>query len=106
VILAYVGWFVANGNTLYTDIWEIKPPLAFFPSDPLAHVTGTNMYAHHMLGIATTALGLVVTVALTARIVGTLTDSPVAGLAAGITLLVLPDLFYLPWFGYKAKMMV
>jgi hypothetical protein len=106
VILEYVGWFVANGNTLYTDIWEIKPPLAFFPSYLFAHVTGTNMYAHHMLGIATTALGLVVTVALTARIVGTLTDSPVAGLAAGVTFLVLPDLFYLPWLGYKAKMMV
>jgi hypothetical protein len=106
VILEYVGWFVANGNTLYTDIWEIKPPLAFFPSYLYAHVTGTNMYAHHMLGIATTALGLVVTVALTARIVGTLTDSPVAGLAAGVTFFVLPDLFYLPWLGYKAKMMV
>jgi hypothetical protein len=59
-----------------------------------------------MLGIATTALGLVVTVALTARIVGTLTESPVAGLAAGLTFFVLPDLFYLPWLGYKAKMMV
>jgi hypothetical protein len=106
VILEYVGWFVANGNTLYTDIWEIKPPLAFFPSYLFAHVTGTNMYAHHLLGIATTALGLVVTVALTARIVGTLTDSPVAGLAAGVTFFVLPDLFYLPWLGYKAKMMV
>jgi hypothetical protein len=106
VILEYVGWFVANGNTLYTDIWEIKPPLAFFPSYLFAQVTGTNMYAHHMLGIATTALGLVVTVALTARIVGTLTESPVAGLAAGVTFLVLPDLFYLPWLGYKAKMMV
>ena len=106
VILEYVGWFVANGNTLYTDIWEIKPPLAFFPSYLFAHVTGTNMYAHHMLGIATTALGLVVTVALTARLVGTLTESPVAGLAAGLTFFVLPDLFYLPWLGYKAKMMV
>lgn len=106
VILEYVGWFVANGNTLYTDIWEIKPPLAFFPSYLFAQVTGTNMYAHHMLGIATTALGLVVTVALTARIVGTLTESPVAGLAAGLTFFVLPDLFYLPWLGYKAKMMV
>ena len=106
VILEYVGWFVANGNTLDTDIWEIKPPLAFFPTYLFAQFTGTNMYAHHMLGIATTALGLVVTVALTARIVGTLTESPVAGLAAGLTFFVLPDLFYLPWLGYKAKMMV
>nr|WP_264474973.1 DolP-mannose mannosyltransferase [Salinirubrum litoreum] len=104
--MEYVGWFVADGNTLYTDIWEIKPPLAFLPTYLFAQVTGTNMYAHHLLGIATTATGLVLTVALTARIVGTLTESPVAGLAAGVTFLVLPDLFYLPWLGYKAKMMV
>lgn len=106
IILEYVGWFVANGNTLYTDIWEIKPPVAFLPTYLFAQATGTNMYAHHLLAIATTAIGLVLTATFTARVIGALTDSPVAGLAAGVAFFALPDLFYLPWLGYNAKMMV
>ncbi|WP_423750820.1 DolP-mannose mannosyltransferase [Salinirarus marinus] len=106
VILEYVGWFLAQGNTLYTDIWEIKPPLAFAPTYAFAHLTGSNMYLHHLLGIATTTAALAATAAFTARIVGTVTESPEAGAAAGIAFFALPDLFYLPWLGYKAKIMV
>lgn len=106
VILEYVGWFLAQGNTLYTDIWEIKPPVAFLPPYVFAHLTGGNMYAHHLLGIATTSAALIATAALTTRIVHTVTDSPEAGLAAGMTFFALPNLFYLPWFGYKAKIVV
>lgn len=106
VILEYVGWFIANGHTLYTDIWEIKPPLAFFPPYLFAQFTGTNMYAHHLLGIATTTVALALTAAFTARVVGTLTQSSIAGVAAGMMFFALPDLFYLPWLGYKAKIMV
>ncbi len=103
VILEYVGWYVAQGNTLYTDIWEIKPPLAFLPSYLYAHLTGTNMYAHHLLGIATTTAAFALTAAFAARVVGTVTDSPEGGLAAAVALFALPDLFYFPWMGYKAK---
>lgn len=106
VILEYVGWFLAQGNTLYTDIWEIKPPVAFLPSYLFAHLTGGNMYAHHLLGIATTSAALIATAALTTRIVRVTTGSSAAGLAAGMTFFALPNLFYLPWFGYKAKIMV
>lgn len=105
IILEYVGWYVAQGHTLYTDIWEIKPPLAFVPSYLFAHLTGTNMYLHHVLGIATTTVAFAATAAFAARTVGTLTDSPEAGFATALVLFALPDLFYLPWMGYKAKLL-
>lgn len=106
VILEYVGWFVARGNTLYVDIWEIKPPLAFLPSYLFAALTGGNLYAVHLLGVATTALALALTAAFAARAVGTVTDAPLAGVAVGVAVFALPDLFYRPWMGYKAKMVV
>ncbi len=106
VILEYVGWFVARENTLYVDVWEIKPPLAFLPSYLFAHLTGMNMYALHLLGIATTAVAMALTAAFAARVVGTLTDSPLAGLAVGVAFFALPDLLYRPWTGYKAKILV
>lgn len=103
IILEYVGWYVAQGHTLYTDIWEIKPPLAFVPSYLFAHLTGTNMYLHHVLGIVTTTVAFAATAAFAARTIGTLTDSPEAGFSTALVLFALPDLFYLPWMGYKAK---
>jgi hypothetical protein len=106
VILEYVGWFVARGNTLYLDIWEIKPPLAFLPPYLFAGLTGGNLYALHLLGIATTALAMALTAAFAARVVGTLTDAPLAGLAVGVAFFALPDLLYRPWLGYKAKILV
>jgi len=106
VILEYVGWFVARDHRLYADIWEIKPPIAFLPSYLFAHLTGTNMYAHHLLGIATTALAMAATAAFGARIVGETTDAPLGGLAVGVAFFALPDLIYRPWLGYKAKMLV
>lgn len=106
IILEYVGWFLAQGNTLYADIWEIKPPLAFLPTYLTALVTGDDMFAHHVVAIAVTIAGLSVTVALTARVVGTVTESPVAGVATGLAFFAMPDLFFLPWLGYKAKILV
>ena len=106
VILEYVGWFVARDHRLYADIWEIKPPIAFLPSYLFAHLTGTNMYAHHLLGVVTTALAMAATAAFGARIVGETTDAPLGGLAVGVAFFALPDLIYRPWLGYKAKMLV
>jgi len=103
IILEYVGWYAARGNTLYTDIWEIKPPLAFLPSYLTAHLTGTDMYAHHLIGVATTTAAFALAAAFAARVVGTATGSPEGGLATAVALFVLPDLFYFPWMGYKAK---
>lgn len=106
IILEYVGWFLAQGNTLYTDIWEIKPPLAFVPPYVLAEITGTNMYAHHLGGMVLTGVATVAIVALAARIVGEASGSPTAGFAAGLSFFAIPGLFYQPWLGYKAKTLV
>jgi hypothetical protein len=106
VILEYVGWFLARGNTLYVDIWEIKPPLAFVPPYLFAHLSGGDVYAIHLAGIATTGLCFAVAAAAGARIVGRLTGAPLTGLTVGVCFLALPDLLYLPWLGYKAKALV
>jgi hypothetical protein len=106
VILEYAGWFVARGNTLYLDIWEIKPPLAFLLPSLFAGLTGGDLYALHLLGMATTALAMALTAAVAARVVGTLADAPLAGLAVGVAFFALPDLLYRPWLGYKAKILV
>jgi hypothetical protein len=103
IILEYVGWYASKGGTIYTDIWEIKPPLAFLPSYLFGLLTGSNIYAHHLLGIAFTALTFATAAALTARIVGSVTDAPVAGLASAVVLFANPTLFLFPWMGYKAK---
>ncbi|MFB6161186.1 MAG: DolP-mannose mannosyltransferase [Haloferacaceae archaeon] len=106
VILEYVGWFLARGHTLYVDVWEIKPPLAFLPPYLVATVTGTDMYALHVAGMALTGAAVVVTVAVAARVTGRLTGSPTCGLLAGLVFLAVPDFFYAPWLGYKAKALV
>lgn len=106
IILEYVGWFVARGNTLYVDVWEIKPPLAFVPSYLLAAVTGGDVYAVHVGGMVVTGVGLTVAVAATARVVGDATGTPAAGVAAGLVLFAVPGFFYAPWLGYKAKVLV
>ncbi|MFB6304858.1 MAG: DolP-mannose mannosyltransferase [Haloferacaceae archaeon] len=103
IILEYVGWFVARGNTLYVDVWEIKPPLAFVPSYLLAEATGGDVYALHVGGMVLTGVALVVTVAATARVVGHATDAPAAGFVAGLAFFAVPGFFYAPWLGYKAK---
>lgn len=103
IILEYVGWFVARGNTLYVDIWEIKPPLAFLPPYLLARATGLDRYAIHVGGMVLTGVAIAVTVAVAARVVGRATGTPTAGFATGLALFAVPGFFYAPWLGYKAK---
>jgi hypothetical protein len=106
VILEYVGWFVARGNTLYVDVWEIKPPAAFLPPYLVARLSGGDVYVLHLAGIVLTGLSLAVATAAAARIVGRATGAPLAGVSVGLVVLALPDLLYLPWLGYKAKALV
>lgn len=106
VILEYVGWFVARGNTLYVDVWEIKPPAAFLAPYLLARLSGGDVYALHLAGILLTGLSLAVATAAAARILGRATGAPLAGVSVGLVVLALPDLLYLPWLGYRAKALV
>lgn len=102
-IFEYAGWYMANGASLYTDIWEIKLPLAYQTTQVTAYLVGSNVLLHHLVNVALTIAVGTATAVLVASLAHDVTGDDYAGLLAGVSVLLLPGYFYLPAFGFKAK---
>ena len=105
-IFQYAGWRMAEGATLYTEIWEVKFPLAYKIPALLAFVSAGSPRVHHILNIALTISVAVGSGLLVGLLVRDLTDDKHAAFLSAISVLLLPGYFYLPAFGFKAKFYV
>lgn len=97
---------MVQGGTLYSEIWEVKLPLAYEVPALLALVSGGNILVHHLLNVMVTMIAGVASGLLVALLVHDLTADRGAALVAGVSVLLLPGFFYLPAFGFKAKFFV
>lgn len=105
-IFQYAGWYMAQGGTLYTEIWEVKLPLAYEIPALLALLSGGNILVHHLLNVMITIIAAVGSGLLVSLLVHDLTNDRGAALISGVSVLLLPGFFYLPAYGFKAKFFV
>ncbi|WP_276259934.1 DolP-mannose mannosyltransferase [Haloglomus litoreum] len=106
VIFEYIGWFLTEGNRLYIDVWEVKPPLAFEVTAALALLAGENVVRYHLLNLAANAAAIAVGAAVAAGIVDHLTDDALGAVVAGVAPFVLPMYFYRALVGFKPKYLI
>jgi len=106
VIFEYVGWFLAEGNRLYIDVWEVKPPLAFEVTAVLAVLAGEHVALYHVLNLLVNAVAIAVGAAVAAGLVHDLTDDRLAAVVAGAAPFALPMYFYRALVGFKPKYLV
>ncbi|EMA48241.1 hypothetical protein C451_20642 [Halococcus thailandensis JCM 13552] len=103
LMLQHPGWYMLNGATLYSDFVEVKPPVVYETTALLSVVTGNNPIAIHVLGMVITQLAVVLSSVGIALIVHYKTSSPVAAVAAGVSLYALPATIDFGWGGFLAK---
>ncbi len=106
VIFEYVGWFLAEGNRLYIDVWEVKPPLSFEVTALLAVLAGEHVALYHVLNLLANAMAIALGAAVAAALVHDLTDDRLAAVVAGVAPFALPTYFYRALVGFKPKYLV
>ena len=99
----HTGWYVLEGGVPYVDVWDVNPPVPFGIAAALAALSGGNMLVLHALSSTLTALVAAATVLLVGWIARLVTGNDAAAVAAGLTMLAVPELFLLSPEGIRAQ---
>ncbi|WP_339106047.1 DolP-mannose mannosyltransferase [Haloterrigena salinisoli] len=99
----HTGWYVLKGGVPYVDVWDVNPPVPFGIAAVLAALSGGNMLVLHGLGATLTTLIAAASVLLVAWIARHVTGDDAAAIAAGLAMLVVPELFLLSPEGVRAQ---
>jgi hypothetical protein len=99
----HAGWLITQGAIPYIDVWEIKPPLAWYTPALLALLSGSDMLLLHLLNVVVTCGVMLGVVYLVGALAFDMTDSQEAGLVAGLVMLALPGFPYLATLGFRPK---
>ncbi|NUC74340.1 DolP-mannose mannosyltransferase [Haloterrigena sp. SYSU A558-1] len=99
----HTGWYVLEGGVPYVDVWDVNPPVPFGIAAALAALSGGNMLVLHGLGATLTTLVAAASVPLVGWIARRVTGDDAAAIAAGLTMLVVPELFLLSPEGVRAQ---
>jgi hypothetical protein len=104
--MEYVGWYVAEGNRLYVDVWQVKPPLSFELMGVFALVTGGNVTLYHTLNLLATSGALVGGTVIAAAIVLEMTGDELGAVVGGLGVFALPTYYWRTLIGFKPKYFV
>ncbi|WP_306060660.1 DolP-mannose mannosyltransferase [Natronococcus wangiae] len=99
----HTGWYVLQGGVPYVDVWDVNPPVPFAITAVLAALSGGNMLVLHGLAVALTTLVAAASVLLVGWVAYLVTGEDAAAVAAGLTMLVVSQLFLLPQQGVRAQ---
>lgn len=99
----HTGWYILEGGVPYVDIWDVNPPVPFGITAALTILSGGNMLVLHGLGTTLTTLVAAASVLLVGWVTHIETEDDAAALAAGLTMLVVPELFLLSPEGVRAQ---
>ncbi|QFU82777.1 DolP-mannose mannosyltransferase [Natronorubrum aibiense] len=99
----HTGWYVLQGGVPYIDVWDVNPPVPFAITAVLAALSGGDMLVLYGLSSALTSLVAAASVVLVAWIAYLVTDEHTPAVAAGLTMLVVPELYILPLQGVRAQ---
>ncbi|QSX00396.1 DolP-mannose mannosyltransferase [Haloterrigena alkaliphila] len=99
----HTGWYVLEGGVPYVDVWDVNPPVPFGITAVLAALSGGDMLVLHALGTTLTVLVAAASVLLVGWVAYLVTETDAAAVAAGLTMLVVPELFLLSPEGVRAQ---
>ena len=95
-VFQHGGWYITQGAIPYVDFWDVKPPLIYFLTAVLAIFSGGNMEILHILSWTSSASAVIGISLVTGLIISKLTNDGLASLVAGVTPLVLSQLYIVP----------
>lgn len=99
----HLGWYVLQGGIPYIDAWDVNPPVPFAITAVLALLAGGDMLILHGLSVVLTTLTAAVSVVLVAWVAFLITGEDTAAVAAGLTMLIVPEFIVLPFAGVLAQ---
>lgn len=102
-LFQHAGWYLAHGGRLYTDVWDLKPPLTFEITAGVSLLVGGDPYWLHLLSVAAMMLSVCGIVVLIGLLTHHLTDDVHASLLAGVSMFLLAGFAVRPAYGFKSK---
>lgn len=99
----HTGWYVLEGAVPYVDVWDVNPPVPFGITAALTLLSGGNMLVLHALSTTLAVLVAAASVLLVGWIAHLVTGNDAAAVIAGLTMLVVPGLFFLSPEGVRAQ---
>ncbi|WP_318568636.1 DolP-mannose mannosyltransferase [Salinigranum marinum] len=100
-IYQHIGWYLANGGTLYIDAWEPKLPLSFEPTAVLSYLAGDDMYLYQLFNVVLMMLAVVAIVLLVGLLTHHLTNDAFPSVVAGLSMFLLPGFAVRPAYGFR-----
>ncbi|UPM44229.1 DolP-mannose mannosyltransferase [Halocatena salina] len=99
----HTGWYVLNAGIPYVDVWDVNPPIVFGLTAVLAAFSGGNMVVLQTLSGALMTVVNATSVLLVGWLAFRLTDDDVAAVAAGLVVLLVPEMYLMPPVGTRAQ---
>ncbi|WP_254532324.1 DolP-mannose mannosyltransferase [Natrinema gelatinilyticum] len=99
----HTGWYIVNGGVPYVDVWDVNPPVPFGITAVLALLSGRDMHLLHVLSVALTVIVVAASILLVGWVAYLVTGEDAAAVAAGLTMLVVPELLVIPLLGVRAQ---
>ncbi|SFS99920.1 DolP-mannose mannosyltransferase [Halostagnicola kamekurae] len=99
----HTGWYIVHGGVPYVDVWDVNPPVPFAITAVLAVLSGGDMLVLHGLSTALTVLVAASSVLLVGWTAYLVTEEHVAAIAAGLAMLIVPELVVLSLEGVRAQ---
>ncbi|MXR51723.1 hypothetical protein GRX03_08920 [Halovenus sp. WSH3] len=102
-LFQHAGWSILNGEDLYVDIWDLKPPLIYFVTTILAALSFGNMAVLHVLSVIVAVGTVTAGVTLLGVLTHRLTGDGFASVVAGLAMFVLTSIYSFPYAGIRPK---
>lgn len=104
LLFQYSGWYASQGGVVYTEIWDIKPPVIHLFAEIIARVSFSDPYIIYilssMLGILAFSSLLYITYSIMLRQL----ENKVAALAGSVFLFTFPTFYTFAIRGLRPKM--
>lgn len=106
IIFELYGWNLLAGRRMYTEMWELKPPLNYQTTAVLALLSGGDPLVYHYLNVLATAAAAVGCAVVVGLLVVEVTEDRLAGLVGGLAVFAHSVVFMRAAYGFKSKYFV
>jgi len=106
LIFQYSGWYITQGEFVYSGTWDIKPPFIHYLASVISLIAGGNMFLLHFISTIVMGSAFLLIVLLIYRIVSNITGNNKAAFISSLFLFTFPPFYNFSVRGLRPKMFV
>lgn len=104
LLFQYSGWYASQGGVIYTEIWDVKPPVIHLFAEIIARVSFSDPYVIYILSSMLGILAFSLLLYTTYSIILLQLENKLAALAGSVFLFTFPTFYTFAIRGLRPKM--